>query len=85
MIDDWEPWWVDAPVMQDARRRLRLEPEADGGPTCNGPGPLIEEVVTDAGRRDVRTVEECSRCGGTGGSHRGPVRLVTLEEHDGAS
>lgn len=44
--------------------------------TCNGPGPLREEFVNEAGNRDIRTIEPCPDC--DGGSHR-EHRVITLE------
>lgn len=74
----------DAPVMVDARGRLHLDDQHDAGPTCKGPGPVRQEFVNGAGERDVRTVEACPRCDGTG-SHWGPLRVITLEEQEGAA
>lgn len=79
-----EPWWIDAPVVQRPGGRLVLQEDHAGGPTCPGPGPTLAEFVNDAGNRDVRTVEQCPRCDGQGGSHGG-YRLITLEQQAEAS
>lgn len=74
-----EPSWIDAPVHQDRHGRLVFEEEWAFGPTCPGPGPTRLEFVNEAGHRDVRTVEQCPRCDGHGGSH-GAYTLITLEQ-----
>lgn len=79
-----EPWWIDAPVMQDRRLNLQLDDDHQGGPTCKGPGPTRQEFVNGAGNRDVRTTAPCPRCDGQGGSHGG-YTLVTLEQQGLAS
>lgn len=73
-----------APVMIDSRGRVHMDDNHEGGPTCKGPGPTRVEFVNDAGNRDIRTVEQCPRCDGQGGSHGGYTR-ITLEQQGVAS
>ena len=69
----------DAPVLIDRRGIIHLLDADAAGPTCKGPGPTRVEFVNDAGNRDVRTTAPCPRCDG-GGSHWGPLRVVSLEQ-----